>query len=187
MNVEAGDGTEASISRNWDAPQSHLNSRSNYTSFMTQPLSRPFLTEIRYSVQTYDIDFAGIVSNIVYIRWLEDLRLKLLEDHWPLEHQLRDGYTPVLISTEIEYLKALRLFERPVGSMWLSELGKARFTLEAEFVLGESRASRATQRCAFVDSVTFRPLRVPQGLKAVYEKAVMQAQHEVHCHRLDKA
>ena len=27
-----------------------------------------------FRVMTYDIDFAGIVSNISYIRWLEDLR-----------------------------------------------------------------------------------------------------------------
>jgi acyl-CoA thioester hydrolase len=30
-------------------------------------------------IRTYDIDFAGIVSNIVFIRWLEDLRLALLD------------------------------------------------------------------------------------------------------------
>ena len=27
-------------------------------------------------IRTYDIDFARIVSNIVFIRWLEDLRLR---------------------------------------------------------------------------------------------------------------
>jgi acyl-CoA thioester hydrolase len=27
-----------------------------------------------FRVNTYGIDFAGIVSNISYIRWLEDLR-----------------------------------------------------------------------------------------------------------------
>jgi len=30
-------------------------------------------------IRTYDIDFAGIVSNIVFVRWLEDLRLGLLD------------------------------------------------------------------------------------------------------------
>ena len=40
---------------------------------------------LNLSIQTYDIDFAGIVSNIVYIRWLEDLRLKMLETYLPLE------------------------------------------------------------------------------------------------------
>ena len=33
------------------------------TEFYEQPLP----------IRTYDIDFAGIVSNIVFIRWLEDL------------------------------------------------------------------------------------------------------------------
>ena len=35
-------------------------------------------------IRTYDIDFAGIVSNIVFIRWLEDLRLGLLDQAYPL-------------------------------------------------------------------------------------------------------
>jgi len=131
---------------------------------------RPFLTEIRFTTQTYDIDFAGIVSNIVYIRWLEDLRLKLLEEHWPLDEQLRQGYTPVLLSTSIEYLKALRLFDRPEGSMWLSDLGRARFTLGAEMKLGDVPVTRATQQCAFVNSVTLRPIRVPRGLRSEFER-----------------
>jgi hypothetical protein len=41
--------------------------------------------QLRFQVRTYDIDYAGIVSNIVYIRWLEDLRLALLDQHVPLE------------------------------------------------------------------------------------------------------
>ncbi len=28
--------------------------------------------ELQLPVKTYDIDFAGIVSNIVYVRWFED-------------------------------------------------------------------------------------------------------------------
>ena len=40
--------------------------------------------ELPLRVQTYDIDFAGIVSNIVFIRWLEDLRLGLMDEAYPL-------------------------------------------------------------------------------------------------------
>jgi acyl-CoA thioester hydrolase len=39
---------------------------------------KPFEVALDLPIKTYDIDFAGIVSNIVYIRWLEDLRLKIL-------------------------------------------------------------------------------------------------------------
>lgn len=30
--------------------------------------SRPLLVEIAFRVKTYDVDFAGIVSNLVYVR-----------------------------------------------------------------------------------------------------------------------
>jgi hypothetical protein len=41
-------------------------------------------------IRTYDIDFAGIVSNIVFIRWLEDLRLGLLDQVYPLTQALAE-------------------------------------------------------------------------------------------------
>jgi acyl-CoA thioester hydrolase len=40
--------------------------------------SQMMLVELELPIRTYDIDFAGIVSNIVYIRWLEDLRIQML-------------------------------------------------------------------------------------------------------------
>lgn len=130
---------------------------------------RPFETHFTFSAQTYDIDFAGIVSNIVYIRWLEDLRLKVLQDHWPLERQLSEGYLPVLLSTHIEYIQALRLFDRPVGTMWLTEMGKARFRLEAEFVVQNRLKARASHTCAFVRGDTLRPIRIPAGLRDLFD------------------
>jgi acyl-CoA thioester hydrolase len=137
------------------------------------PEKRPFGVRIAFHVQTYDIDFAGIVSNIVYIRWLEDLRLKLLEEHWPLDRALHDGYTPILLSTQVHYLRALKLFDAPSGTMWLSELGKARFALEAIFDLDGSLVARAAQTCAFVNSISLRPMRVPTGLREKYEREVL--------------
>ena len=46
---------------------------------------KPLEINLELPIKTYDIDFAGIVSNIVYIRWLEDLRLRIFEVHQPLE------------------------------------------------------------------------------------------------------
>ena len=48
-------------------------------------------TNSRSAIQTYDIDFAGIVSNIVFIRWLEDLRLGLMDEAYPLVQALGRG------------------------------------------------------------------------------------------------
>lgn len=41
---------------------------------MTQ--ERTLNLDMPITVKTYDIDFMGIVSNISYVRWMEDLRLK---------------------------------------------------------------------------------------------------------------
>lgn len=119
----------------------------------------------RFTVQTYDIDFAGIVSNIVYIRWLEDLRLAMLDAHLPLKELIAEGITPVLLRTDVHYLRAIRLFEEPVGRMWLGEVGKVRWTLQAEFVVDGDMAAHANQVCAAVNLATLRPVRTPARLR----------------------
>ncbi|HLJ67392.1 MAG TPA: thioesterase family protein [Chloroflexota bacterium] len=133
---------------------------------------RRFEVELVFRAQTYDIDFAGIVSNIVYIRWLEDLRLKLLDEYWPLQDQMAAGYAPVLLSTDIRYLRALRLFASVAGTMWMSHLGRARFTLEAEFTAGDETVAAATQVGALVNLDSLRPIRIPSSLAVAYGEQV---------------
>lgn len=121
--------------------------------------------ELPFKVQTYDIDFAGIVSNQVYIRWLEDLRLRLLEIYFPLQDQMAQGYVPVLLSTEITYRRALTLFDEPLGRMWLTEMGKVRWRLSAEIVLDGEPVASARHVCAFMTTATRRPTAVPRDLR----------------------
>jgi acyl-CoA thioester hydrolase len=127
--------------------------------------------ELPFKVQTYDIDFAGIVSNQVYIRWLEDLRLEFLDTYAPLERQLAQGFVPVLVSTEISYKRALRLFDRPRGRLWMVEMGRVRWTLEAAITNEGSIAATARHVCAFVDSTTLRPRPVPADFRAAFDGA----------------
>src|SRR5271156_3261879 len=58
--------------------------------------SKPCLSESDLAVRLYDIDFNGHVSNIVYIRWLEDIRTIAFETIMPLKNCLDLGQTPVL-------------------------------------------------------------------------------------------
>jgi acyl-CoA thioester hydrolase len=133
--------------------------------------SHPFLVELNLPVRTYDIDFAGLVSNIVYIRWLEDLRLQILAEYLPLEQQLAQGYGPVLASTHIEYKLPLRLFDQPLGRMWLDNLGRTSWTVKAEIFLANGQvAAVATQAGVFVDYTTMRPVSVPTEFRAQFEQ-----------------
>ena len=129
---------------------------------------KPLEVSLNLPIQTYDIDFAGIVSNIVYIRWLEYLRLKMLEVYQPLEQLMAKGYSPVVNSTQIEYKKALRIFDRPVAKMWMSKLGRSRCTLQAEIYLNEEVVTSATQTGFFVDLKTMRPMAMPKEIKQIY-------------------
>ena len=131
---------------------------------------RPLEVEIPVSVKTYDIDFAGIVSNIVYIRWLEDLRLKLLDVHLPFDKQMQQGNIPILAKTEIEYKRPIKLFDNIVAKMWVSQLGKVKVTMEAEFISNNQIAATAIQIGSFVSSENNRPVRIPQELLQQYSQ-----------------
>jgi len=77
-------------------------------------LHRALEVTLQIPVRTYEIDFAGIVSNIVYIKWLEDLRLKFLEEHFPIHQQIEQGYVPILAGTEIEYKRPIKLIDKVI-------------------------------------------------------------------------
>src|SRR5579883_224966 len=88
------------------------------------------------TVSTYDTDFAGHVSNISYLRWLEDMRLKLFDKYFPLKNFMEGGLAPVIAATKIEYKRPVKLFERPQGIMWVSKMGRASLTLNAQLYVG---------------------------------------------------
>lgn len=135
---------------------------------LTQHLHRALEVKLIIPVRTYDIDFAGIVSNIVYIRWLEDLRLKFLDEHWQLEQQIEQGYTPILLGTEINYKRSIKLTDKVVGNLWLSELGRLKWTVQAEILSNNELAAVATQKGAFVSLQNHRPIPIPAELQNKY-------------------
>lgn len=112
-------------------------------------------------VRTYDIDSAGHVSNIVYFRWLEDMRLELLEKFFPLSSLVALGVTPVIASSSIEYKRPIRLFDKPVGHMWISRIGQASMHFECEIYVQDELTTHAQHKGAFVDLETMRMRRVP--------------------------
>ncbi len=122
-----------------------------------------------FTVMTYDIDFAGIVSNITYVRWLEDLRNLFAAQSLPLAVAQQRGIAPALLRTEIDYLTPLRLDDPVPARMWLAEKGRARFVLAAEFTRGSDGVlvARARQTGAFIALATGRPVRLPDEYAAL--------------------
>ncbi|MEH2036845.1 acyl-CoA thioesterase [Nostoc sp.] len=131
-------------------------------------LHRPLEVVLAIPVKTYDIDFMGIVSNIVYIRWLEDLRLKFLDEHWQLNQQIEQGYTPIIAGTEIEYKRPIKIIDRVIGRLWLSGLGRLKWTVQAEILSNNELAAVASQKGGFVSLQNNRLIPIPEELQKKY-------------------
>ena len=126
--------------------------------------------ELDLEIFTFDIDFAGHVSNITYIRWLEIGRLQLLTDAGlPVTDLLAQGLAPVLTRTEIDYRWPLRLGDPVHLSLWMEELRAASATLQFLIASGGRTVATARQAGLFVGAATGRPHRLPPDVRARFE------------------
>ena len=126
------------------------------------------IIEHAFRVMTYDIDFAGVVSNISYIRWLEDLRNLFAEQALSIGDALQRGIAPTLMHTEIDYLAPVRFPDTVTGRMWLAEHGRSKWELAAEFQsqMTSQVVARAKQVGVFIALDTLRPVRLPEEYKS---------------------
>jgi len=129
-----------------------------------------FATKIDIRVGTYEIDYAGHVSNQVYLRWCEDLRLQLLEENFPLKDLMAEGYVPVLISSEVRYHKPIKLFDKPTGHMWVEKLGGATMEFHGEFRVGDLLATSVKHTGVFVNAQTMKPTKLPAKIVSMYKQ-----------------
>lgn len=117
---------------------------------------------IEQRVHTFQIDFSRHLSNIVYIQWLEIARLALLEDAGMAAHDAHEtmGVLPVLVRTEIDYLRPAFLGDVVQVSVWITEMGRASAVMDYEFRRGKDVLARARQRGLFIDAATQKPHRI---------------------------
>src|SRR5712691_8283984 len=107
-------------------------------------------------IRTYDIDFAGIVSNIVFIRWLEDLRLGLMHQAYPLIQALAEDVAPILLATRITYRRRVTISDQLLGRMRVAGLSRVRWRLAAEFIVAGAIHAEAEQEGLFMRLSTRR-------------------------------
>ncbi|MDH4198900.1 MAG: acyl-CoA thioesterase [Spirochaetia bacterium] len=122
-------------------------------------------------IYTFDIDFNSHVSNIVYIRWMEIGRLKLLDAvGMEINKIIQQGFGPVLMETSISYKKPLLLSDKVKVELWVSELGKASAWLQFRFYNQmEELAASGAQRGLFIDFVSGKPRRISDEERSKFE------------------
>jgi len=120
-----------------------------------------------FEVKSYEVDFAGIVSNQVYLRWSEDLRTKLLDQFVSILDLFKTGKVPVLAHTGVDYKYPARLKDTVTGKMWVEELNGPKWSLRGEFWIGERMCAKVFHSGVWVDAKTFRPTRAPDVMPHV--------------------
>ncbi|TMM11024.1 MAG: acyl-CoA thioesterase [Actinobacteria bacterium] len=126
-------------------------------------------------IYTFDIDFAGHVSNISYIRWLEIGRIQLLADIGYRTHELLEaGLAPLIIRTEIDYRVPLKLGNPVHMSLDLSELRAASATIDFRITTDGQLAATARQLGLFVNLDTGKPARVSRELRERFSHYLQQ-------------
>ncbi|MBU0943058.1 MAG: acyl-CoA thioesterase [Proteobacteria bacterium] len=121
------------------------------------------------NIYTYHIDFAGHVSNIVYIQWMEIGRLKLLEAVGMPVHEVIAslGLFPTLVKTEIRYRRQLFLGDRVGVEVWLSRLQQVSAIMEFRFYNGKGELiADGRQTGLFVDAKSHQPRALDQKSRA---------------------
>lgn len=124
-------------------------------------------------IYTYQIDYVGHVNNIIYVQWLENARVKLIEAMGLTISEIaeQDDILPIITETIIQYKKPFFLNNKVHIEVWVSEM----FNVSANFkfrFLNENGdvCSTSQQKVLFIDKATQRPSRKIIKYKKNFER-----------------
>ncbi len=128
-------------------------------------------------VHTFQIDFAGVVSNTVYVQWMEIARTLLLDAiGMPMKKAWAAGIVPILVHTTIDYKHPFVLGDEVHGELWISEMRNTSARLEHRFSNSDGRlCATGHQVGLFVDKHTLRPHRLTAEQHALFAPFVMES------------
>ena len=126
--------------------------------------------DLPMTVKTYDIDFMGIVSNIAYVRWMEDLRLHMLEVYYPLQKLMSELIVPIITQTHIEFRRPIRMHDQVKGCIWMDKFDASGWVASMEFLVNGKHAASARQSGVFINIGTMKPSNPPEGLQRMYDE-----------------
>jgi len=125
---------------------------------------RKMLVERKIEVHTYDVDFMQIVNNTVYVKWFENLRMAMMDELMPLAETMKDGNSPIIAETNIQYRHPVTFDSKPVGYAWMSDLQKSRWTIEFEIREGDKIYATGKQIGYLFNIEAKRPVRWPEEM-----------------------
>ncbi len=125
---------------------------------------RKMYIELPIIVRSYDVDYMQIVNNTVYVKWLEDMRMAILDKYFPLTEMLENKESPILAETHIQYKHPVIIGSHPIGQCWIWLIKKGRW--KAEFIISECDKVYATawQIGYYFNMDSHRPVAFPKEM-----------------------
>ena len=123
-----------------------------------------FSADVR--VRFAETDAQGIAHNSNYFVWFEVARIEHLERYAGGYQRLRDlGIEALVLETHIRYLQPAKFDDRLQVHARCVDIKGARFRYEYAIVRGDELIADGWTAHATVESISFRPTRVPSWLQ----------------------
>ena len=118
------------------------------------------------------IDAIGHVSNIEYVRWMQEVATEhSTAQGWPLERYVDSGAGWLVRSHSIEYLRPA--FAGDVISLvtWVADMGRSTSRRKYLFyrARGDEVLARAETLWVFVNFGSGAPVRIPEALRSAFD------------------
>jgi acyl-CoA thioester hydrolase len=117
----------------------------------------------------------GIVSNISYVRWMEDLRLQFLDIHYPLQKLIAELIVPILSYTHLDYKRPIKMHDQVIGSIWMEKFDSSGWIANMEFTANGKLAATGAQGGVFINIGTMKRADPSEGLQKKYDEALQQS------------
>jgi Predicted thioesterase len=116
--------------------------------------TKELFTEIPLIIRTYDIDIAGHVNNIVYVRWIEDLRCSFFAKYLSIDLLMKSDLYPVVTKTKVSYKKQLKIRDNPRGIISLESVKHGIIVFSIRIMNDNYTAAVAEQNCVLMNMLT---------------------------------
>ncbi len=116
-----------------------------------------------------DIDDAGHVSNIVYVRWMQDLAIAHSNSHgWDQPRYVNFGGIFVVKRHEIDYGYSVKLGDVVLGHTWIESMKAVSCVRRTEIVVGDHKAITAATTWVMINAASGRPQRIPEEIQRLF-------------------
>jgi acyl-CoA thioester hydrolase len=131
--------------------------------------------ELEQVVEAQDIDMLGHASNLVFVRWIQDVALAhSAAVGLDLSAYRRIGAVFVVVRHEIDYRRPAQLGDPVFARTWVSDVTAATCIRHTELTRGRGGEllAKAQTTWGFVAMDTGRPKRITPDVRAAFERYV---------------